>query len=35
MLLKLNTRYADCNDLIKKFPRLFFDINRPEDYRSI
>jgi molybdopterin-guanine dinucleotide biosynthesis protein A len=35
LLSKLNTRYLDCNDLIKKYPRLFMNINRMEDYQSI
>lgn len=35
MLSKLNTRYVDCNGLSKQYPRLFFNINRPEDYYSI
>ncbi|MDP3434259.1 MAG: molybdenum cofactor guanylyltransferase [Bacteroidota bacterium] len=32
---KLNTRYLDCRSLIQKYPRLFFNVNRPEDYNSI
>lgn len=35
LLAKLNTRYVDCNNLIKQYPQLFFNINRPEDYNSI
>ena len=35
LLSKLNTRYVDCNELIKKYPRLFMNINRMEDYQSI
>lgn len=35
LLSKLNTRYLDCNNLIKKYPRLFMNINRMEDYQSI
>jgi len=35
LLPKLNTRFVDCNSLIKKYPRLFMNINRPEDYQSI
>jgi len=35
LLSKLNTRYLDCNELIKKYPRLFMNINRLEDYQSI
>ncbi len=35
LLNVLNTRYVDCRLLIKKYPRLFFNINRPEDYNSI
>jgi molybdopterin-guanine dinucleotide biosynthesis protein A len=35
LLAKLNTRYVDCNNLVKQFPRLFFNINRPGDYHSI
>jgi len=35
LVAKLNTRYLDCRPLIQKHPRLFFNINRPEDYNSI
>lgn len=35
LLSKLNTRYLDCNFLIKKYPRLFMNLNRPEDFNSI
>ena len=35
LLSKLNTRYVDCNQLIEKYPRLFININRMEDYQSI
>jgi molybdenum cofactor guanylyltransferase len=35
LLSKLNTHYLDCNGLIKKYPRLFMNINRMEDYQSI
>lgn len=35
LLSKINTRYVDCSFLIKKHPRLFMNINRMEDYRSI
>ncbi len=35
LLSKLNTCYIDCNHLIKKYPRLFMNINRMEDYQSI
>jgi molybdopterin-guanine dinucleotide biosynthesis protein A len=35
LLSKLNTKTIDCNSLIEKFPRLFLNINRPEDYHSI
>lgn len=35
LLSKLNTRYLDCNNLISKYPRLFFNVNRPHDYQSI
>lgn len=35
LLSRLNTRYLDCNPLIKKHPRLFMNLNRMEDYRSI
>ena len=35
LLLKLNTRFLDCDELIKKYPRLFLNINRMEDYLSI
>lgn len=35
LLSKLNTSYLDCNELIKKQPRLFMNINCQEDYQSI
>lgn len=35
LLSKLSACYVDCNYLIKKYPRLFLNINRMEDYRSI
>ena len=35
LLSKIDTRYVDCSHLIKKYPRLFVNINRMEDYQSI
>ena len=35
LLSKLNACYLDCNFLIKKNPRLFMNLNRPEDFKSI
>ena len=35
LLSKLNVNYLDCNELIKKYPRLFININRMKDYQSI
>jgi len=35
MLGKLNTRYLDCSNLVEKYPRLFTNLNWPEDYHSI
>jgi len=35
LLTKLNTSYVDCNSLIHKYPRLFFNLNRLEDFQSI
>ena len=35
LLSKLNVRFVDCNLLIEKYPRLFVNINRMEDYRAI
>lgn len=35
LVSKLNTQYLDCNDLVKKYPRLFMNINRLDDYQSI
>lgn len=35
LLPKLKTHYVDCNSLIEKYPGLFFNINRPEDYNFI
>jgi len=31
----VNTRYVDCSELLRIYPRLFMNINRIEDYRSI
>ena len=35
LISKLNTNYLNCNGLVKKYPLLFLNINRMEDYRSI
>lgn len=35
LLDKLNVRYVNCDPLVKEFPRLFSNINFPEDYHSI
>ena len=35
LLDKLNAKYIDCNSLVNKYPRLFTNINRLEDYQSI
>lgn len=35
LLSKLKTFYLDCNSLIKKHPRLFLNINKPEDYSLV
>jgi molybdopterin-guanine dinucleotide biosynthesis protein A len=35
LLSQVNTRYLDCNSLVDKYPRLFTNINRPEDYQLI
>jgi len=35
LLARVNAYYLDCNTLIKKHPRLFMNLNRMEDYRSI
>ncbi len=35
MLGKLNACFLDCNELVEKYPRLFANLNRPEDYHSI
>ncbi len=35
LIAKLNTCFLDCDFLIKKHPRLFMNINRLEDFRSI
>lgn len=35
ILLGMNTLYIDCNNLVKKYPRLFFNVNRKEDFNSI
>jgi molybdopterin-guanine dinucleotide biosynthesis protein A len=35
MISKLNTRFVNCDDLIKIHPRLFMNINSPEDFESI
>jgi molybdopterin-guanine dinucleotide biosynthesis protein A len=31
----LDAKYLDCNDLIQKYPRLFHNLNRMEDFLSI
>lgn len=35
LLAKLNAQFVDCNILVHNDPRLFMNINRPEDYHSI
>jgi molybdopterin-guanine dinucleotide biosynthesis protein A len=35
LLSTQNTDFIDCNSLIKNYPRLFMNINRIEDFRSI
>ncbi|MBV5315405.1 MAG: molybdenum cofactor guanylyltransferase [Prolixibacteraceae bacterium] len=35
LVQKLNTRFLDCNSLIKSNSRLFMNINHPKDYQSI
>lgn len=35
LLSRIKTLYLDCNKLVEKYPRLFMNINRPEDYQSI
>jgi molybdopterin-guanine dinucleotide biosynthesis protein A len=35
LLTKLNTKYLDCNSLILKYPRIFLNLNRLEDFQSI
>ncbi len=35
LLSKLNTRFVDCNSLVEKFPGLFMNINRMEDFLAI
>lgn len=35
LLARLNTSYIDCNSLIHKYPRLFFNLNCLEDFQSI
>jgi molybdopterin-guanine dinucleotide biosynthesis protein A len=35
LVRKLNTRFLDCNSLIKSNSRLFMNINHPKDYQSI
>lgn len=35
LLSKLNVRYVNCDNLIKQFPRLFLNMNTPQDYNSI
>lgn len=35
LLDQFNVRYVNCDNLIKQFPRLFVNINLPEDYNSI
>ena len=35
LIARLNTRFVNCNGLIQKYPRLFMNVNRPEDYQSL
>jgi molybdopterin-guanine dinucleotide biosynthesis protein A len=35
LLQKLNVSFADCNSLILDFPRLFVNLNYPDDYLKI
>lgn len=35
LLSKVNTLFLDCDGLVTKYPRLFLNINYPEDYRSV
>lgn len=35
LLEKLNVNFLDCSRLIEKFPRLFTNLNHPEDYNRL
>lgn len=35
LLSALNTNFVDCDYLVKKYPRLFMNLNYPEDYQLI
>ncbi len=35
VLSKLNTLYLDCNHLTKKIPKLFHNLNTPDDFKSV
>lgn len=35
LLKRINTNYLDCNFLVRKFPQLFLNLNRLEDYFDI
>ncbi len=35
LISRLNVRFVNCNSLIQKYPRLFININRPEDFQLI
>lgn len=32
---QLNVTFPDCSGLLRKYPRLFTNLNRPEDYKAI
>jgi len=35
LVSKLNTNYLNCNELIGRYPKLFHNVNRMEDFHSI
>jgi molybdopterin-guanine dinucleotide biosynthesis protein A len=35
LLSELNTKFVDCNDLVRQYPNLFFNLNRMEDYQIV
>jgi molybdenum cofactor guanylyltransferase len=35
LVSKLNTKYLNCDELLLKYPRMFLNVNRMEDFRAL